>query len=166
MDTIRTERLLLRRAKPGDLDAMHAVLSDPRAMRYWSTPPHETIDETRAWLDDMIAAPADVSDDFVIEFEGAVIGKMGCWQLPEIGFILHPRVWRQGIGREALHALLPWMFARHAVPAITADVDPRNTASLALLSGAGFRETGRAERTWFVAGEWCDSVYLECPRPD
>ena len=32
---LETERLLLRRARPGDLDSIHAVLSDPRAMRYY-----------------------------------------------------------------------------------------------------------------------------------
>ena len=36
-DEIRTERLLLRSAREGDLEAMHAVLSDPVAMRFWST---------------------------------------------------------------------------------------------------------------------------------
>jgi RimJ/RimL family protein N-acetyltransferase len=165
MDTIRTERLLLRRARAGDLDDIHAVLSDPRAMRYWSTPPHATIDQTRQWLDDMIAAPAEISDEFVVEFAGGVVGKIGCWQLPEIGFIFHPRVWGRGIAGEALRAVVPWIFGRHALPAITADVDPRNAASLALLARAGFRETGRAERTWLVAGEWCDSIYLELRRP-
>ncbi|CAG1012997.1 MAG: GNAT family N-acetyltransferase [Rhizobiaceae bacterium] len=166
MDTIRTERLLLRRARHGDLEDIHAVLSDPRAMRYWSTPPHATVDQTRDWLGDMIAAPADVSDDFLVEFEGGVVGKIGCWQLPEIGFIFHPGIWRRGIAGEALRAVLPWIFGRHALPAITADVDPRNAASLALLARAGFRETGRAERTWLVAGEWCNSIYLALRRPD
>ncbi len=166
MDTIRTERLLLRRARPADLEDMHAVLGDPRAMRYWSTPPHAAIDETREWLDAMIAAPADVSDDFVVEFEGGVVGKIGCWSLPEIGFIFHPRVWGRGLAGEALRAVVRWIFARHGVPAITADVDPRNAASLGLLRSVGFNETGRAERTWYVAGEWCDSIYLALRRPD
>jgi len=40
---IRTPRLILRSARPDDLDAMHAVLSDSRATRWWSTPPHETL---------------------------------------------------------------------------------------------------------------------------
>jgi [ribosomal protein S5]-alanine N-acetyltransferase len=62
-------------------------------------------------------------------------------------------------------ALIPVLFARHAVPALTADVDPRNGASLALLAGLGFRETGRATRTLKWRDEWCDSVYLELRRP-
>lgn len=166
MDTIHTKRLLLRRARPGDIEDIHAILSDPRAMRYWSTPPHATIDESREWLDAMIAAPVEVSDDFVVEFEGGVIGKIGCWRLPEIGFIFHPHVWGRGFGGEALWAVVQWIFARHGVPAITADVDPRNAASLGLLASVGFVETGRAERTWHVAGEWCDSIYLELRRSD
>ena len=40
IDRIVTERLVLRRARADDLAAMHEVLSHPRAMLYWSTPPH------------------------------------------------------------------------------------------------------------------------------
>lgn len=43
-----TPRLKLRRARPDDLLAMHAVLSNPAAMRYWSTPPHADLAGTRA----------------------------------------------------------------------------------------------------------------------
>lgn len=164
-DTIETARLRLRRARADDLDDLHAVLSDPAAMRYWSTPPHATLAETRLWLSEMLAAPAAVSDDFVIEQAGRVIGKAGCWRLPEIGFILHSGQWRRGYAREALAALVPRLFARFDMPAITADVDPRNRASLGLLRGLGFVETGRASRTWDVGGTWCDSVYLALPRP-
>ena len=53
---IRTERLILRRARPDDLADVHAMLSDPRAMRYWSRPEHDSIAESRDWLARMIAA--------------------------------------------------------------------------------------------------------------
>jgi [ribosomal protein S5]-alanine N-acetyltransferase len=39
-DELRTDRLLLRRAVATDVDAMHRIMSNPIAMRYWSTPPH------------------------------------------------------------------------------------------------------------------------------
>lgn len=164
-DTILTARLRLRRARPDDLDALHAVLSDARSMRYWSTPPHRSLEETRLWLAEMLSAPAALSDDFVIEREGRVIGKAGCWRLPEIGFVLHGDHMRRGYGREALSALIPRLFARFDIPAITADVDPRNLASLGLLRGLGFVETGRASRTWLVGDAYCDSLYLALPRP-
>ena len=162
---IVTSRLVLRRARAEDLEAIHAVLADPRATLYWSTPPHADLDETRRWLDSMISAPADESDDFIVEHDGRVIGKAGCWRLPEIGYILHPDYWGRGLAREALEAILPRLFDRFAIPAVTADVDPRNAASLRLLRGLGFRQTGKAERTWCIDGEWSDSLYLSLDRP-
>jgi ribosomal protein S18 acetylase RimI-like enzyme len=53
----------------------------------------------------------------------------------------------------------------YAMDAITADVDPRNVASLRLLARLGFEETGRAARTCQVGDEWQDSVYLALRRP-
>jgi len=48
--------------------------------------------------------------------------------------------------------------------AITADVDPRNEASLRLLGRLGFIETGRATATYEIEGEISDSVYLALRR--
>ncbi len=165
MTEIITARLRLRRAAPGDLEAMHAVLSDPEAMRYWSTPPHTELAQTREWLDRMIHASPEQSDEFLIEYNGQVIGKAGCWRLPEIGFILNREFWGRGFATEALEPIIQRLFDTFGLPAIEADVDPRNTGSLAVLGKLGFRETGRARRTWKVGDEWCDSVYLALPRP-
>ena len=140
---------------------MHGVLSDPRAMAYWSSPPHETIEQTRDWLASMIAIQASEGEDFIVERDGRLIGKAGLWRFPEIGFILHPDSWGHGYAREALAFVLDRAFGIHALPKVEADVDPRNEPSLRLLSQLGFRETGRKERTWLVGDQWCDSVYLE-----
>jgi RimJ/RimL family protein N-acetyltransferase len=159
--TLRTERLVLRRARAEDLDALHAILSDPQAMRYWSTPPHVDIEETRAWLAATIAAGAAAqSDEFFITLEGRLIGKAGCWRIPDIGYILHPDHWGKGYAAEALRAVIDHLFAQRRLPRLTADVDPRNARSVRLLRRLGFRQTGRAERTFCVGGEWSDSVYF------
>jgi len=163
-DSIRTERLILRRARPGDLEAMHAVLSHPEAMLYWSTPPHSEIGQTEEWLASMLDDDPALRDDYVVEFGGRAVGKAGCWRLPQIGYILHPDLWGQGLAREALSAVIPALFARHPIARITADVDPRNRRSLRLLDRLGFTVCGRAERTWLVGDQWCDSVYLALDR--
>jgi [ribosomal protein S5]-alanine N-acetyltransferase len=165
MVMIRTERLLLRPARWDDLPAMHAILSDRRAMRYWSSLPHETIAETRVWLRAMIEAPHAESFDLIIERDGDVIGKTGCYRVPEIGYILRPDQWGRGYAREALAAVIPAVFERFPIPAIRADVDPRNTASIRLLEGLGFAETGRASGTWTLGEEVCDSIYYALARP-
>lgn len=161
---IRTARLLLRRAAPGDLADLHAVFSDARAMRYWSRPAHTQLAETEATLARLMQALPPEADEFVLEHEGRVIGKAGMWRLAEIGFILHPDYWRGGYMAEALAALIPHLFANHRIDALTAEADPRNTGCLRLLAGFGFTETHRAERTLLWGDEWCDSVYLLCPR--
>jgi [ribosomal protein S5]-alanine N-acetyltransferase len=161
---IETPRLLLRRARMSDLADFHAIFSDPRAMRYWSTPPNADLGQTERWLEGMVASTPPGSNDLAIAFEGRVIGKAGCWQCPEIGIILHTGFWGRGLAREALEAALPYCFATLPTTFLTADVDPRNARSLRLLNGLGFREAGRAARTYCVAGEWCDSVYLRLDR--
>ena len=165
MTEIVTPRLRLRRARIGDLDALHTVLSHAAATRYWSTPPHTDREQTREWLAGMIGAAPEVSDDFIVECDGRVIGKAGCWRLPEIGYILHPDYWGRGLATEALTAVIDHLFATREFDAIKADVDPRNEASLKLLARLGFVETHRAQRTWLVGDEWCDSIYLALPRP-
>jgi [ribosomal protein S5]-alanine N-acetyltransferase len=161
---IRTKRLILRRARMEDLDDVHAMLSHPAAMRYWATPEHETLDQSRAWLEGMVRSSAG-EDDFLIEHEGRVIGKAGAWNLPEVGFLLHPDHWGKGLAHEAMAAVIDHLFAEHDLDALTAEADPRNAASLRLLGKLGFVESGRAERTLKWRDEWCDSVYLAMRRP-
>lgn len=165
MTQIRTARLLLRKPREDDLNALHAIMSDSEAMRYWSTPPHPDVETTRDWLAGMIALPAALGDDYIVERDGRLIGKLGMWRTPEIGFLLDRAVWGQGYGREALGA-----FSAHALATLTdhltADADPDNAASLALMASVGFRETGRATRTWKVGDQWVDSVYLRLDRAD
>ena len=162
---LTTARLRLRPAREADLAAMHAILRDPRAMAYWSSLPHATPEQTRDWLAGMIAIDPAEGEDFIVEHQGAVIGKAGLYRFPEIGFIFHPAVWGRGFAREALEAVVSRAFAVHRLPAIVADVDPRNAASLALLTRLGFAETHRAAKTWLIGEQWCDSVYLRLEAP-
>lgn len=160
MTEIRTERLLLRRARAEDLDRLHAIMRQPRAMAYWSTPPHGSLAETADFLEGMMTIPSGEGEDFAIEHEGRLIGKAGLYRFPDIGYLLDPACWGRGLMREALTAVITRAFAIHDLPRIQADVDPRNTASLGLLARLGFRETHRQARTWLVGEQWCDSVYL------
>jgi RimJ/RimL family protein N-acetyltransferase len=162
--SLRTSRLRLRTARSDDVEALHAILSLPDATRYWSTPPHPDLARTRAWVEAMIDIPAGEGEDFVVEYEGRVIGKAGLYRFPEIGFILHPDVWGLGLAGEAVAAVLARAFEVHGLDAVVADVDPRNTACLRLLAHHGFEETGRRERSWLVGKELCDSVDLALSR--
>lgn len=167
MNTIlRTQRLVLRRPRSDDVAAMHAILRDPLAMRYWSTLPHAEVAETEAWVAKTIdAINAGECDDFFVEQDGLLIGKAGLWNRNEIGFLFSPAVWGKGYAREALQAVIGRAFRDRGHTEIRAEADPRNERCLRLLARLGFRETGRAERTFHIGGEWSDSVYLTLAKP-
>jgi RimJ/RimL family protein N-acetyltransferase len=158
-DEIRTDRLLLRRASLDDVPAMHAIMSNPVAMRFWSTPPHADVDDTRRWIESMIEDEPAERDDFIMTLGGRLIGKLGAWRLPEIGFLLDPAEWGRGYASEALAAYIDRRRTLGSTE-LTADVDPRNGASIRLLERAGFIVSGRASGTWQVGNELCDSVYF------
>ena len=157
---MRTQRLLLRRFAPGDLEPMHAIFSDPETMRYWSTLPHAALADTQDWLDETLAAvAAEQSDDFAVTLDGAVVGKAGLWRSNEIGMIFARSVWGSGVAQEALQAGIRRALYSGGDP-MGAVVSPRNLRSLRRLAALGFVRTGSAERTFCVGGLWSGSVYL------
>ncbi len=162
---LKTERLILRAPRSDDLAAMFAVFSDPKAMRYWSTAPHENKDVTKDILERRIARWQEAPLTFQITIDDTYIGNCGNFQNNEIGFMLSPKYWRQGILTEAMRAVIPhlWQVTDH--DHLMADVDPNNAASCALLRKLGFHETHRAKNTFFINGVWSDSVYFALNRP-
>ncbi len=156
---IRTRRLLLRPVRDRDLEALFTIYSDPRVMRYINLP-HPDRARTARMIEGIRASHAETGLEFVVERDGALVGKAGLWKLAEIGYAFHPDQWGQGIAREAVGAVVDAAFARHpAVDAVTAEIDPRNLGSARLLAGLGFREVARAEKTVEIAGAWTDSSY-------
>lgn len=164
---IACARLTLRPPKASDIEDLHRILSNPQAMRYWDRPAFSKAD-SQSFLDRWLQADPAVSFDLIIEKDGSAIGKAGVWQCPEVGYFLHPDYWGQSLMYEALSAVLPACFKRFPeTPALKAEVDPRNLASLGLLEKLGFARTGYAEKNFLYGeSEWCDTVYYELPRPE
>ncbi|MBV6658163.1 MAG: GNAT family N-acetyltransferase [Devosiaceae bacterium] len=163
---IRTQRLVLRRAKLEDAAALFAAFNDPEAMAYWDSLPHTKLAQTERFVRHLVAADDAVTDDFVVEYEGAVIGKAGFWRMPEIGFILRRDMWGQGLAREAVAALIARAFEHHGLPEIIADIDPRNERSRRLLTALGFVQTRFAHKNLKVGDTWVDTAYLTLRNPN
>ena len=100
--------------------------------------------------------------DFVIclKPDDKPIGKIGVWSGDEIGFLLDRSQWHRGLAKEALCAVIGYLFRERKFDAITADVDPRNEASLGILKRMGFEIERIQENTLEVGGVWVDSAYL------
>ena len=77
-----------------------------------------------------------------------VIGTIGFHGPPddrgrlEIGYSVQAAFRRQGFAREAVRAMFDWASSEHGIRRFIASVSPTNAASLALIRGFGFEQTG------------------------
>ena len=95
----------------------------------------------------------------------ADIGYRTCAACVVARCVSHPYFWGQGFGSEVLRGLIKYGFEGPQLYRITAEVDPDNAGSLAMLGKLGFVETSRAKNTIDIGGTWFDSVYLELAAP-
>jgi RimJ/RimL family protein N-acetyltransferase len=160
-EEIRTARLVLRRTSIGDAPALHRRLfSDPEVMRYGSRLPDRDVAQTAEFVAKAVALnESGEGDDFVVLLNREIIGKCGLWRGNEIGFQIAREHWGKGMAHEAAEAILARAKAR-GFESVTADVDPRNARSLALLAKLGFVVTGEEKGNFQLGDEWVDSVYL------
>lgn len=80
--------------------------------------------------------------------ERRIIGSAGFHSPPgadgrvEVGYRVEPGYRRQGVATEVVRALFDWAAREHGVTRFRASVSPGNEASLAVVRGFGFRQTG------------------------
>ena len=165
--TLRTKRLLLRPLAEADVPSLFEAFSDPRVMRYWSTPPWSSMDAARALVARDLKAMA--SGEYVrlgIERpeDGQLLGNCtlfkfdGQCRRAEIGYGLAYSAWGHGYMHEALLALLEFGFSELGLNRVEADIDPRNEPSARSLERLGFRKEGYLRERWIVGTEVSDSA--------
>ncbi|MDX3910988.1 MAG: GNAT family N-acetyltransferase [Sphingobium sp.] len=151
-ERLATDRLTLRPLLPTDAEALFPAFSDPELMTWWSSGPHATVEETRAYIapdggygDEWLAWAITLSDKEAMGRVGAGMRRPGVW---EIGYLLRRDLWGKGFAREAVGAVVDHLFADKAARRVFADVDPDNVLSIGLLRRLGFKEEGRLRGEW------------------
>jgi ribosomal-protein-alanine N-acetyltransferase len=109
-----------------------------------------------------------------LKSSGKIIGMIGLMNLNEfirradIGYWLGEKYWGQGIGTEALQAIVKYSFRKLKLVRLQAGVAVENKASAKLLKKAGFKKEGlrrmamRAKST----GKWHDTYHFGLLRSD
>ncbi len=152
-----SERLAMRPHAAGDAAALHAGYGDGATMRWWATPPHADVEETRAYLvgdgeDEDEDEGADAWQGWTVTLDGEPVGTLSAGRrrtgVVEIGYLLVPAHAGRGYGREMVGRLVALLIEEEGARRIYADVDPDNRASVRLLEGLGFRLEGRLRQAW------------------
>jgi RimJ/RimL family protein N-acetyltransferase len=149
-EPILTERLRLRPFTHADLDALHAIWSDP-AVGPWVGGAHEHLQESVEELQGDLDHQARHGFGMWAVQEratGRVVGELGLQLFEqhgpdvEAGWCLAREVWGRGYATEAMRPWLEAGFARLGLPRIIAVMRPDNARSRRVCERLGFTEAG------------------------
>jgi ribosomal-protein-alanine N-acetyltransferase len=150
---LETNRLLLRRLIPDDLDALYALYRDPEMRRYFpveGASPDKTLtyEETREELEWFLNGHPQRPElglwATLLKANGAFIGRCGLlpWTIDgqdevEVAFMIDKRYWRQGLGAEAARGIRDYAFEQLGLSRLICMIDPENAGSIGVATAIG-----------------------------
>ena len=145
---LQTERLILREYTLADFDALYAILSDPETMKHYPRPYDEK--GTMRWLNwsldnyqkygfGLWAIELCESGEFIGDC-GITMQNIDGEMLPEIGYHIHKKHWRQGYGKEAAAAVRDWCFQNTDFDVIYSYMTHTNVASYSTAASVGMQK--------------------------
>jgi len=145
-----TRRLRLREMTQADYPALHAILTDPETMRYYPRPYDDA--GVQRWIDwtlenyrthgfGLWSVTLRETGEFIGDCGITLQPIHGQW-LPEIGYHIHKRYWRQGYASEAAAECIRIAFERFGFPAVYSYMNAANEPSwrTAMKNGMSFVE--------------------------
>ena len=157
---VETERLVLRRFTPDDVDALVDLDSDPAVMHYVTggvpTPREEIENEVLpaflAWYErhagfGFWAAEEKASGEFVGWFHLRPDGDARPGQV-ELGYRLQQTAWGRGYATEGSRALIDMAFEEHGVERVVAYTMAVHVASRRVLEKSGLRFVRLFHAAW------------------
>ena len=150
--TIETERLILRRARPEDAAPMFRNwASDPEVTKFLTWPTHSSIAVSEAVIGSWIQVYE--KDSYyqwmiVLKKLGEPIGSISVVRQnerveeAEIGYCIGRHWWHRGITTEALSAVIGYLFEEVGMNRIAARHDPNNPHSGGVMRKCGMKYEG------------------------
>ena len=164
--TLHTTRLRLRPFTGADADALFALHSNARVLRYWDTPPWSEPARAEAFIAKCRQLEEEGSGArLAIErsSDGVFVGWCGLtswnpdYRSASLGYCLGEAAWGHGYATEAAGALLQWAFDTLDLNRVQAEADTRNAASARVLEKLGFVHEGTLREDCIVNGDVSDS---------
>lgn len=155
MTIAQTDRLLLRRFVPDDLDALMALYADPEVRRHIPDAPTNR-DEARRELEWHRNGHRERPElglwATIHRGTGAFIGRCGLlpWTIDgrdevEVAYLLDRAYWGQGLATEAARAIVAYAFEQLHLTRLVCLIEPGNTASARVAGKIGMTFEREAE---------------------
>lgn len=154
-DRIETPRLTLQRLRYEDAEEIfYAYASKPEATQYVAWPTHQSIQETRSYLNYVIPQwekGVDYSFSARLKETNRLVGSFGIVNdqgKVQFGYILSPTQWNRGYATEMCSAMVSMLMQLSDIHRIWTLVDAENLASVKVLMKAGLKEEARLQK-WY-----------------
>lgn len=153
--TIETERLILRKIREDDANAMFTNwASDDEVTKFLTFHSHKSIEDTKRiityWLEEY-KKPDTYRYGIVLKSTNELIGAIDVVNYhegnPEIGYCLSKSHWNKGIMSEACKALCNFLFDR-GYKEIVIEALENNTRSIRVIEKCGFKFTHKETKIW------------------
>lgn len=175
MPELHTERLTLRRMRLSDAEDMYDYAHRADVTKYLRWSPHPDLYHTKDYLRYLSTRYATGSfyDWAVIhKASGRMIGTCGftAFNCPddsaEIGYVLHPDFWGQGIAVEAVRAVLSFGFDNLLLHRVEARFIEENKASLRVMQKIGMTFEGYMRESMLIKGSYRTIGYCSILRSE
>lgn len=161
---IKTPRLVIRNLQTKDLVEFFAYRSNPEVTKYQGFDVM-SIEQATSFIKDNATKQFGKAGEWVQyaiaeNTTGKLIGDCAIkldqydTRLGEIGITISPEEQKKGYAKEALIAILNFLFNLEGFHRVTETVDAENVASIRLLISVGFRQEGYFIENIFFKGNW------------
>ena len=147
MEILETDRLILRRLEPDDLDSLYALYCDPEVIKHIPDAPRSYAEarEELEWHMNGHPKNPDLGLWATIHKEtGRFIGRCGLlpWTIEqreevEVAYLLARAYWGQGLGSEAAQGIVHYAFEKLHFARLVCMIDPGNLASMKVAEKIG-----------------------------
>lgn len=173
--TLETDRTILRKVTPDDVEDMFRYCSDEEVSRYTTWYPHRTTEDTRAFIEHLQikydcgdVAPWGIEDKATSTF----IGTCGYvnWNVPhakaELGYALSRDYWGKGIMTEAAGRIIEFGFREMRLVRIEARCLVPNIGSAKVMEKLGMSYEGTMRKVVLNKGAYEDLKLYAIVRDD
>ena len=171
---MRGELVYLRPLEPDDADLVHGWYEDTRIQTLMGDPPLSLAARRLRYEEAAKAGGAEVFRFVICRLDDdQPVGRTDVFEIDRqngscaFGITIgEPGLWGQGLGTDAVNAIVDFAFGQLRMERVWLDTDDDNARARAAYRKAGFTEEGRLRHAFYQDGRWSDDIRMAMLRDE